>query len=79
MNSFTAQFSNFREIPIGNEREIYVMIKNKNAETAVEWESAFYARRTRQKLSFHLTKYVQSSRNWQIWQQLTKLHLIIFE
>ena len=41
MNSFTAQFSNFREIPIANEREIYVMIENKNAETAVEWAKCF--------------------------------------
>ena len=41
MNSFTAQFSNFREIPIANKREIYVMIENKNAETAVEWAKCF--------------------------------------
>ena len=79
MNSFTAQFSNFREIPIANERKIYVMIENKNAETPVEWAKCFLCQKDTAKLSFHLTKYVQSSRNWQILQQLTKLHLIVFE
>ena len=39
-------------------------------------QSAFYARTTQWKLSFHRRNYVQSSKTWQVLQQLVKFHLI---
>ena len=81
MNWFTAQFSNFRQNPVANkkERNWYMSwLKTKMPKLQLNGQSAFYARRTRQKLSFHLRNYVQSSRTGQVLQQLMKFHLIFY-
>ena len=77
MNELIAQFSSFRQNSIADEKK-HVMIEGQYAETAVEWAKCFHARRTRQKLSFHLRNYVQSSRTWQILEQLMKFRLIFY-
>ena len=41
-------------------------------------QSAFYAKWTWQKLSFHLRNYMKSSRTWQVLQQLMKFSLIFY-
>ena len=73
-----AQFPNFRRNPIANKKEVYVIIEGQNAQSAVAWQKTFYARRTRQKLSFYLKNFVQSSRTLQVLQQLIKFHPIFY-
>ena len=74
-----AQFSNFRQNSMADEKKKKnVMIEGQYAETAVEWAKCFHARRTWQKLSFHLRNYVQSSRTWHVLEQLMKFRLIFY-
>ena len=75
---FRAQFSNFEWNPIAYEKEIYEWLGAKMPKLQSNRLSAFYPRRTQQKLSFHLRNYVQSSRTWQVFQQLMKFHLIFY-
>ena len=79
MTWFTVQFSNFRRNPMANEKEIdwsMLWLKTKILKLQSNRQSAFYASRTWQELSFHQRNFVQSSRTWQVLQQLMKFHLI---